>query len=269
MSLLVLERSAPAPIGHNRPRLDVLTKPELVEDHAELVRECDALKVRAKALPIVDATLAEKPDAELGQMIADYSAFQISVNATLAEVEQHRADTKAPYKAVTDAVDGFFNKELRDGLNPLKATAAALGGRIGAEKGRRERAAAEAHAAALRQAEQERLAAAAALEDAGRHTEADTHLRATEAIGDMATKAEAAVVETRFGKTQTSFGTASTRTVERRAIDRATLDLESLRPFLGVDALDAAVRAWRAVNKGVALRGVTFTDEPILSTRAR
>jgi hypothetical protein len=229
----------------------------------------------AKHKPLLDrhAQLKEELSA-IGDIVTDedLERARAAVSAStklLTEVERARTAEKTPYqKAVTD-IDGLFNREVRDTLDPVKK---AVADRVANFLNQR-RIAAEAEAARkaeAAQAEADRLAAEAQrLESEGRHREADTKIQAAVHQEGLASQAEAFIHKpaAEQSRVYTGGGSASVRTKKAiQSIDRATVDLNELRPFFKQEHLEAAIEGFMRTGR-TDLKGVVFYDKPIATIR--
>lgn len=268
MTDLPILDTPPPPAGHNRPTLDILTKPELIEDNGPLIQEVDALKAQGQKLVDDLKPVADMTDTEIDTVLVSMIGIQNQITTLTGKIETARKEKKQPYYTIGQAIDGFYNSDLRDALAPVKTKIAVAGGPITVEKDRRAREVAKAAAAAAAAAEAERLQKAADLEAQGRHTEADIQMRAAEATSADVYRAEnKATTPQNLGRTSSFAGSGGTRYEEAFSIDRTKVDLEALRPFIDEEAIIKAAKRWRTINKNQDITGITVSQNPLLSSR--
>ena len=256
-----------AMIGHNRPPADAdQISDRLAEAHAEMVeRQADLLDALTRAPDTVD-------DANAGRV----TDFVKQIAAATKHINVARIVEKEPFLNGGRTVDTFF-KRLSDPLDKAKATlqdrltiyerdkadkerrvreeAARIerkeAQRLQAIAAERERAAAERERAANTDADLDGAIAAAA---AARQAEADARQADADAVvAERAANAKAAELHTTRG----DYGSSSSlRTFWDFAdLDRADLDLETLRQHIPLDGLEKAVRSYTK-SGGRELRGV-------------
>ena len=248
-----------AGLGDNNPPTDQdAFLFELRSRHAPLLRRRTELLDAAERAP---ATIA---DADSAGQAADFIK-QLTAHEKLAN--RTRADEKAPYLERGRWVDGFFRNAALAGIGDVKK---AIANRLTAyqrreaererrrreEEERREREEAE-------RARQEAEAKAAAAET---EEELDAAVAAEEDAAAAQERAEQAERATQTGaadlsRQHTAAGTvASLRTtVKCTAFSRGALDLEALRPYLSVDSIEKAIRAYIRAG-GRELRGATIEE---------
>ena len=216
---------APPARGHNQPPPDTLEELNagLLRDQAQLLAKL------AKAPKAVGSESAVKAAAALVREIRGLGG----------RLEAAREEQKAPHLAAGRAVDGFFKglmKPLDDGQGRLSYAVGVWQDKIEAE--RRAKAEAEAEAA---QVEADRLAKLAKKRGASE----DVQLQAAEA-GMIAEEAadDAAASSADLVRICDEDGTITRKTEwVCEGVDRAELDLETLRPYFTEEALLKAVRA--------------------------
>lgn len=223
-------------IGHNLPPL-----PEILKEETEaLAKRRDELHGAVGRVP---ETI---PDEATSGRVSDLIKLIIKCQ------QQAKADHKArkepfltagrqvdaAYSAITEPLDR--DKKLLDDRQTLyqrqkaeaERRAREAEARRLAEEAERQRRAAEAAAAALET--EDDLEAAIAAEERAQQLAADTaqHERA----------AAAPVAE--LSRTRGEYGSVSSLTTfwDFRDIDRSTIDIEALRPYLPLDAIEKAVR---------------------------
>ncbi|MGE0726394.1 MAG: hypothetical protein AB7O45_18620 [Alphaproteobacteria bacterium] len=245
---------APPSIGHNAPPDPLaILRDNLAEKAGPLLARRREIEGRLPNVP-------ERIDSdETAGKVADFVRL---IAAAHKSAEGMRVAEKEPHLAAGRTVDGFFKAELTD---PLERAKRSLEPRLTdwqrrkaeAERARRlaeeqkareeaERAAAAARAAADTLASDADLPAAIAAEESAALAAADAEAAARAAAAKSA----------ELSRTRGDMGAvASLREAWVGEIeDRAALDLEALRPYLPMDALQKAVNAYvRAGGRG--LRG--------------
>lgn len=247
-------------LGDNRPPPDLLVGEALHEklrdENQDLIKRRDELLSAAARVPAIN-------DDDMAGKVGD---FIKQLTALTKASESKRTDAKDPYLDGGRSVDGFFKgisdpvlkvktgieKRLTDYLREKEAAARR-------ERIEQERIAREAAEAARREAEEQAKSAAdAASLDAAIEAEKNAEV----ASADLA-KAEAAadVKPAELSRTRGEYGAVSSLRTQWvfDDIDRATLDLEALRPYLPTDGLDRAVRAFIKAG-GRELRGTTIYE---------
>lgn len=244
--------------GHNQPPPDADPLLErLQKDHADLLARRDAL------LSGIGRAPTEIVDEETAGKMADFVDLQLS--AFIKQVDTVHDTEKAPYLAGTRTVDGFWHT-LKDQVEAGIKTLNQRRKKYADDKAAAERKRREAEADRLRQ---EAAAAQRAAEQAAETVTTETDLSSAidaEAAAQTATVAAekatqaAAAKPAELGRTRGAYGGRTTLRTEWTFadLDRAKIDLEALRPYLPEDALQKAVRAWIAANKG-ALKAKTIT----------
>lgn len=216
---------------------------ELAERNALLKARVDSALGLAKAMPAVIET-QEQHEAAV--------AFAGTATTLLADITTTHTKEKAPLKEKTDAIDEFFlSKGLKGLLEPEKARISRLNGAYQDQLAQARQKELDDAAEAARQAAAAKVEEAATLEAAGRHTEASVQMEGAQAQEDHAAvlSSQAAAPVKDLGRSYTSFGTSSLVVAAKPVIDPDKIDLEKLRPFLAMDALE------RAVNGLIKARG--------------
>lgn len=249
----------PPGIGDNRAPSDAeLLRQRLDAEAAPLVaRRDELLAAVARVPPEVDSD-------ELAGRIAD---FVKQLMAAHKATEAARVGAKEPHLEASRVVDGFY-KQITEPLFAAKQKIEArltIWQRKKAEAERRAREAVER--AAREEAERQASEAAAAAKAAVRGTGSVDNAITTDALArqaavdaDAARKsAEAKPAD--MSRQRGDYGAvASLRTFwDFKDLDRATLDLETLRPHIPSDALEKAVRAHIKAG-GRALKGVEIYE---------
>lgn len=234
-----LTAEAPS-IGHN---IGTVPAPEVI---AEFLAESYQGDVqRANDLTEAFARVPDKiEDEEMNKRAADFAK---KIAAHVKVLKGDHSNEKAPYLNGGRAVDGFF-KGLIDTLEQCKAKVETrqtqfARAKADAERRRREEEARLAREQAEREAQEalDRAAAMpakqadAALSDA---IEAQTHAET------LAGAAQANAAE--LSRTRTDNGVVSSLKTQWKGelTDRASLDLDKLRPYLPLDAIDKAINAF-------------------------
>lgn len=252
---------------HNNPPADLLTgdalREKLLAEHAALLERRDELLAAAERVPPIT-------DDDVAGKVSDYIKQLTALTKT---AETHRTSTKEPYLEGGRNVDGFF-KTITD---PVAKTKDAVQKKLTvylrekeelARQARlaEERAAREAAERARREAEDKaRAAADAAALDAAIEAEKQAEM----AAADLAKAAAAAEVKAaELSRTRGEYGSmASLRTQwVFDEIDRTTIDLEALRPYLPTESLNTAVRAFIKAG-GRELRGTRIYETTVAAVR--
>jgi hypothetical protein len=268
-----------ATIGHNSgPAATPKTEAELVQElrdditvtSAEIIARCAELAEASTRIP-------ETIDATTATTAADFVA---QLNTAINTADETRKKLKAPYWRGCQVVDGLF-KDVSDPLVEAKKTingrltkhlqaVAAENQRLAFEEQERaqreaDKAAAEAEAARLKVENAKRpgvttIAKAEAKQEQADYANANL-VRATEAAqakpADLGGR-----VRGSFGK---AIGLKTTWTF--KDLDKNTINLEALRPYLATADLEKAVRAYINANKPSAgqdfaqIAGVTIYAE--------
>ena len=268
-------------IGHNLPPTEQeQLRSYLIDNNLDLRERQEQLLAGATRAP--ETIDDEETAGKMGDFIKQLTAFDKTC-------ETKRVGTKEPYLSAERTVDGFFKglaKPITDAKTRLHARLTDyLRRKEAAERLRRENEARAAQAEADRLAAEARKAAEVAQAEADRLAAekrlaelADTELSAestktTDAAADQATaamrlaaqaSADAAEAEkaatakaSDLSRTRGDFGAvAGLQTFwDHKDLDRSNLDLETLRPFLPMDALEQSVRGYIKLNKEALDRG--------------
>lgn len=246
-------------IGHNAPPPDANPiRDRLVVQYADLTSRRDALLAAADRAPEVIE------DDETAGRIGD---FVKQIQACGKTADTARVAEKAPYLEGGKTVDGWF-KGITDPLATAKTQmerrlSAYLKKKADDEARRRQEEAARA-AAERAKAEEEARAAAAAMQtdaDLSAALSAEEEARAKAKDEALAAKATAATAAD-LSRTRGDYGSTTSLRAEWtfRDLDRTTVDLESLRPYLPMDGLEKAVRAFIRAG-GRSLTGVVIEQD--------
>lgn len=247
-------------LGDNRPPSDAeILQSKLADQHVRLTGRRDELLAAAGRAPetIEDDETAGRVADFIKQLMAAHKA-----------TEAARVAEKEPFLAASRTVDGFF-KKITDPLADWKKkieTRLTVWQRKKADAERKareetERKAREEAARAAKEAA-ERAAALNTESDLDRAIEAEDAAKKAEGAAALATKAADAGAAD-LSRTRGDFGAvASLRTTWTfDEMDRAALDLETLRQHFPQDGLEKAVRSYIKAG-GRELRGVRiFADE--------
>lgn len=238
----------PAGMGHNSQMVDPAL---LAADHAKVLERVEALSQAAGRVP-------EDPTAEEAAKLAD---MKKQITTCEGAVEDARKNAKDPYFRAGQEVDNFFrapSKVLADAKTKVNA---AIKRFIDKEERRK---------AEERQAEEERLrkeaadkaAAAAVLEQNNMSNQAEAMLEdAIKSESQAGQFAQARAENPNPVKVRGALGSVSytTRTVGV-IIDRNKLDLEALRPYIPLPALQTALNAYVKAG-GSQLAGAEIKQE--------
>lgn len=224
-------------IGHNAPpnAIDEL-RGRLAVEAAPLIKRRDELLTGVERAPV------EVGDDDIAGKTGDLVKL---LTTCIKAAEVQRIGTKEPFLESGRAVDGFY-KKITD---PLAGGKALLQGRLDAYLTRK---AAEARRRAEEEAKQARLEAerlaieAAAREAAAKPADALLDQAVAKEAEAIAAAQDAAARPAEHSRTRGDYGSvASLRTTwTGEVIDYAALELETLRPHIARDALDAALRSF-------------------------
>lgn len=248
-------------IGHNNPPNDVVVVREtLSQNNAELIERHHDL------LADVDRAPQKIEDEETAQQATDLIKM---MNACAKSLYAKRVEAKEPYLTLGRAVDGFF-APLIDELKGAKSKIERVLGSYLQRKADAERRQREEEARLARE-EANRLAAeAAAAEAAKMPVMADQKISEAVAAEKQADKAqvEAEVRPAKLASVHGSYGSRSSLRSYKVALinDRASLDLESLRPHFSEAHIQVALNSWMAANwkddkNPPSLQGASFSLE--------
>lgn len=261
--------------SHNREMIAKLSKMELLDDHGQFVIRKTEVLARAKTIS-EDVTAWTPEDDEA------CTALGRDMAVLLSEIEAKRLEINQPYLDTTNAINGFFNKDLRDAIGPARDALRKLAGKRVDHRADLEQKRLAEEAETRRKESEAKLAEAAAAETAGSHVRAEIKTEQALHHEQAADQIEARVANAShqdLGRTSTASGTMTGTRKLAFEIDRATVDLEALRAFLPMDALERAVTAFNglngnrmAVNKRdmeikTPIKGVTFRAETTGSFR--
>ena len=244
--------------GHNVPPSDAeILSARLAEKYDGTIKRRDELLASALRAP------PEVADEGAAGKFADLIKL---ITACTKNAEAERVAEKEPHLAAGRAVDGFF-KRITDELAGAKKT---LEQRLTTyqrkkaederrrreeeERLRREEAERLAREAAAREAElknEDDLAAAIAAEEAAKQADADA----------VKAKREASAKAADLSRSRSDIGSvASLRTYwDFDGLDRETVDLEALRPYIALAAIEAAMRGFIRAG-GREIRGARIFE---------
>lgn len=247
-------------LGHNSGAIDEATRirENLAEKHA-------ALAARRDQLLEAEGRVPEIGDDDQAGKVGDLVRL---ITAAVQAAELARKTEKEPHMAAARTVDGYFGS-ISEPLAELKTR---VGRRLTAyltAKAERERRAREEEARRLREEAEKQAAAAAQVEAAAPAAAAIVmeQALATEVQAAQASRA-AAAKPAELSRTRGEVGSVAslkTRWVGEVS-DRASLDLESLRPYLPVAALQTALNGFIKAG-GRELRGASITQEQTANVR--
>lgn len=212
--------------GHNHPPEDA--NPLL----DRLAEENQALIDRAGTLQADESRI---PDALSDETAGRATDFARQISACIKKAEEARKEAKQPFLDAGRQVDGWFGGVLTEPLRSLLERVQARVTTYLRAKEVAERKAREAEARRLAD-EAQKLGKTG---DTGTAREVLAESRAARIEAQTAKPADLVRTHTAMG------GTATLKAPwVHEIVDRAKLDLETLRPHLATDALDKAVRAF-------------------------
>tara|TARA_Y100000310_G_scaffold219805_1_gene221224 strand:+ start:1450 stop:2232 length:783 start_codon:yes stop_codon:yes gene_type:complete len=247
-------------LGHNEPPLDAEPiKDRLTEDHADLLKRRQELVDAQERVPACDTPEAA---AKIGDYIKQLSSC-------MKDADGRRVKEKEPYLEGGRRVDGFF-KDVKESLEKIKAKCGKALTEYQKEVARQERIAlaakAEADAKAAKEAEEE---AARKLEVAT----ADAHLEEAVEAEETAIEAADEAAKSQKAADQSAADLSRTRSTNGgsvsslhtiwtfRDLDRETIDLEALRPYLTKADIEKALRAYIKTGAREIKGAVIFEDQ--------
>lgn len=244
-----------ATIGDNNPPTDAqIFRERMQEQHPDLLKRADDLVAALERLP------SEIGDDETAGRVTDYIS-QLAKCRKAAETT--RVAEKEPYLSMGRTVDGYF-KAITDKLDNAKTRAQRpLTEHLNrkAEEERKER---------LRIAEEQRLAAQRAADEAAQ-LEASKQTEAAEETFTQAQVHEQRAVKMEVAATARPAQLANVRGAEGsgaslrtrwvgKLINRDQLDVARLLPFISDEALQKAINGYVAAGHR-ELRGVSIVEE--------
>lgn len=238
------------PADRARKKALALQKPYLDEKAAQAAREAAAEAERLRAEAARKAAEAERADEERRKAEAERDRVRREEEAAFARaLEAERRAAEAAAEAKRRAED-----------------------EAAAEAARKAKAEADAALAAARAKSREEAAASATAAAAERQSDvAERQLDRAASMERQATKIERDVESGRpadFARTRGAYGSVST--LQRQwfveIVSRPDLDLLALRPYLPLEALEQAARAFVAAG-GRELRGARIYEDTVAQTR--
>lgn len=227
-----------------------------------LKEEYAALLTRAAALTETEAKLPTINTEDLAKRATDY---RDQVRKCTAALEAAHKAAKEPFLEAGRVVDSTL-LAVSKGLKELNIRISLLLGAYQEDKAEAERKVRAAEAERLAEdARKKEAAALAAMETAPAATAEAALDTAIAAQGQVAAaEAAAQAPASELGRVHGDFGaTASLRKEwKHKDVDRATLNLEALRPYLPMDGIDTAIRAYIKAG-GRKLDGCVIFDRPI------
>lgn len=237
--------------GNNPPSLTEV----LAERHKALFELVEPLAVRANKLPKTIAT--EEENFDFGEVIKDASA-------AFRKIEDTRVAEKDPFLKAGREVDDLF----RGPKERLDKIVKALSDRADAyahQKKLEARRQAEEEERKLRVEEERKRRAAEMEADFGYTEEADAATNEADTLAFRA--AQAAETSTAraadLTRTRSSGGMLATASDkwDFRVADWSKVDINALRPFLAVEALEKAIRQHIRIHKSsMPIAGVEFVE---------
>lgn len=251
-------------IGDNKPPT---TEELLKTKHKDIFDRRDKVLAKLKKAKREQANPQTRDDcAKLDALVVE--ALNVANDAdTIREREK-----KEPLEQCK-AIDGLFNGQVRDilGTDAKKGGLArelkqAADDRL-LEISKAEKKAAQDAADAARAQADKIAAQAAAAEAAGRTKQADIKTNQVAALDKEADRHEAVALAP-IQQVSTNVGASGIRTSVKgvftcTAINRAELDLEALRPYLGEDALKDAVNACLKLTKAETFKGAIVVEKAV------
>ena len=225
---------------------------------------------KAELLGSVSRVPATIADDETSRKVADLVKL---IAACIKNAEADRVARKEPFLEGGRVIDGVF----RGITEPLTRAKTDVERRLTLYQ--REVAEAERHrreeVARAERAEAERLAREAAEAEAAAQTEADVDeaisadaLAQQRGADAVAAQRAAEAKPAELSRQRSDFGAVASlrRFWDMEGLDRDTIDLNTLRPFLPLDALEKAVRSFIR-SGGRELRGVRIFENTATSVR--
>jgi len=246
-------------IGGNSPPDDITLLGEHLSESTE-----GLVKRKNDLLAAVERAPAEITDDIGAGKMADLIKL---IGACMRTAETGRTSAKEPFLAASRLVDGFF-KKITEPLGDAKAVIErrlTLYQRNKAEAERRERERLEqlAREVAAKAAEEaaQRAATIKTDDDLDEAITAEAIAEQSAADAIEATKA-ATASNAEMSRSRGDLGSVASLRTEwiGEITDRATLDLETLRPHIAVDALEKAIRAYVRAG-GRELRGAKIYQQ--------
>ena len=244
------------PAGHNNPPADDPAEEfrrKMVEDYEDVIAEAEKL-AKGDPKPCVDDAYAER-----------LTVYTSKLTATIKKVEAARIAENKPVLEKQRMINGYFGS-IKEKLEQKKAAAKSMLDPYLKQKAVAEQQARIAAAEQMQQQADALKASQQALYDAGRPVEAGEAGRSAEKIEKHAERLEVTAASSKANVAQVKVGgaSASLRTrIVNEITDRHALDLEAIRPYLDIDALQKAVDIYFKLGgkdlRGVEVREITET----------
>lgn len=256
--------TTPTGIGHNAGNMAESLRDDLSEKHQD---------VRTRAAELIAAADRVPASVDSDETAGKIGDFIKQITACHKAAEGARVAEKEPHLAASRIVDGFFKaitdplekakKDIERRLTAYLREKADAERRAREEAARIEREAAEAARKAAEEAERQ------AQDSATLQTAIDAEAAAKQAAADAEKARKAAEVNAaELSRNRGDYGSVSSlRTFwDFSDLDRAALDLETLRHHLPTDALEKAVRSFIKAG-GRDLRGVRIFENTQAAVR--
>ena len=246
-------------LGHNNPPSDADALRDRLDERSRELRE------RAASLLAAESRLPEISDDDIAGRVGDLIRL---ITAAMQAAEGDRKREKEPHMAAARTVDGYYGQISEPQFDLKTRVSRRLTAYLTA-KAERERRAREEEARRLRDEAEKQAAAAAQVEAAAPAAAAIVMEQA------LATEVQAAVAQraaeakpAELSRTRGDVG--SVASLKSRWVgevsDRAALDLEALRPYIPVAALQTALNG--AIKAGVReVKGCRIFQETTAAVR--
>lgn len=248
-----------AKIGDNKPpSIDKI----LADRHDKLIKRKKAWLKKAETVDLKPVTLEDC--AKLNEVFLEGDKI-------MKDAEAERVKEKEPYLAGALAVDGFFNKDIRDSLKGLatKIKQAAADRQLAITEEEQRKLNAEAER--LRKIAEDNEAKIQQAEARGDVKQADVYAGRADAAAANAEVAAAGANQDIRSASRVAIGGISSSVGKKfvcTAVNRKELDLESLRPFLKEAALIEAVNAMIKTGEQ-ELKGAVIVGQAVSNVRGR
>lgn len=234
--------------GNNPPIAEVLA-----DQHKALIARVEPIADRANALP---ESIRDDADlVKIGEIVLDAKALLKDLNIS-------RETEKKPYLDGGRAVDEFF-REFTSRMDRVATVLSERSGKYQAEQAEKNRREAIEKARKLEEAEAKKRqeADAAKREETAekKHFEADAMADKAAELRQQADQSATAALNF---KSDVGLKSKTSGNWKHRITDLALLDLNALKPYLKIDAIDAALGIVARTQKGAAkMQGVEFFPE--------
>jgi chemotaxis protein histidine kinase CheA len=256
--------TTPSGLGHNAGNMAESLRDDLTEKHEG---------IRSRAAELIAASERVPASIDNDETAGKIGDFIKQITACHKAAEGARVAEKEPHLAASRVVDGFFKavtdplekakKEIERRLTSYLREKADAERKARDEAARIEREAAEAARKAAEEAERQ------AKDSATLQTAIDAEVAAKQASADAERARKAAEANAaELSRNRGDYGSVSSlRTFwDFSDIDRATIDLETLRHHLPTDAMEKAVRSFIKAG-GRDLRGVRIFENTQAAVR--